>query len=411
MSVTNTASLKHSRGILTSQQVQLTLKGQANTEAFRSLEKEINDLNERIAQMERLEGFQARAAADGAPARIASQVESATRQAVTTTLSAMLPTPGDTAESRKAKLNEAYRNHYRTGKLFTAETRDVLTSNGVALVPQEFDRAYVQASKVFAPLATAVHRIVSTRPFKTSVIDTTSINMSLPGEGSSTSETDPSVFSKVAVESDSLTAQLIVSHEFFDDVAWSLETAVRDWFGPVVSRAQSNAILLGTTQGAVSLPNMNGGLIAATTSASTTSSIASAIGWQDLVNTFSGVNYSYAVRGSWVLNPATFKYLLGLKDSIGRPYMVPDPQTGFFTILGRPVLQDYAMPLYTTANAKALLFGDLSKAWTITDGGIATVVQYERYADQNNVGILLYNRLSGNPLVSAAVAALQIASV
>jgi HK97 family phage major capsid protein len=79
---------------------------------------------------------------------------------------------------------------------------------------------------------------------------------------------------------------------------------------------------------------------------------------------------AYHANAKWLVNFTTLGYLRGLKGTDGRPLLQNASEAGFAngfggTILGYPVVVDQAMPTYTTASAKAIIFGDLFQSYVI----------------------------------------------
>jgi len=332
------------------------------------------------------------------------------------------PGVGAQAETRRDRLNAAFRSYARTGRI-DAEYRDLLSTSDVtggALVPQEFYPELTNALKFYGPIATKVKQKVTDgtgRPLKVSLgNDTTNGLVLLTTEGSSSpQETDPAFQSKM-VGTDTVSGGLVkISFEEMADSSFNLDTAIREYFGLRYGRGMEIAVTTGKDSAGTVLPNFStGGLLGAATVGTTTATLAAGIGWDDLSNAFSALDPAYAVTPSWVMNSGTRSYLLGLKDGFGRPYFLNSPgdSAPFSKIMGFDIVINQAMP-NMGANATPILFGDLEKSFLLrTDGAPSILRLNERFADTLDIGFFLYSRIGGlalnagiTPLVSIKQAA------
>lgn len=334
------------------------------------------------------------------------------------------PRPGISAqaETRRDRLNAAFRSYARTGRI-DAEYRDLLTTSDVtggALVPQEFYPELTNALKFYGPIATKVKNKVTDgtgRPMKVSLgNDTGNGLVLLATEGTSApAETDPAFQSKL-VGTDTVSGGLVkISFEEMADSNFNLDTAIREYFGLRYGRGMEVAVTTGKDSAGTVLPNFStGGLLGAASVGTTTASLAGGISWDDLSAAFSALDPAYAVTPNWVMNSKTRSYLIGLKDGFGRPYFLNSPgdSAPFSKIMGFDIVIDQAMP-DMGASATPILFGDLEKSFLLrTDGAPSILRLNERFADTLEVGFFLYSRIGGlalnagiTPLVSIKQAA------
>lgn len=116
----------------------------------------------------------------------------------------------------------------------------------------------------------------------------------------------------------------------------------------------------------------------------------------DLMDLFYSVSPPYRREGEWMANDGTIKAIRKLKDAdnqyIWQPGLVGDEPD---RLLGRPFHSDPDVPVMA-ANARSLVFGDLS-AYMIRDvHGIAVRRLDERFADNLQVGFIAWMRSDGD---------------
>ena len=195
----------------------------------------------------------------------------------------------------------------------------------------------------------------------------------------------------------------------------SFESFLRDIAGIRCARSIEYALTLGKDNGSgTTLPNSpSGGLLGDVPTGTTTSTLVSGIGYDDLVSLATSVDHAYyAAPGSgFMCSPATFAYFLSQKDGEARPYYNTFDAEGHLVIAGKPLYINNAMPSYTSASVPAVLFGDFGRAYAFTGGGIQIKVLRERYAvDALEGAAVIYQRLGAAKLVSGAVKALVTAA-
>ena len=134
--------------------------------------------------------------------------------------------------------------------------------------------------------------------------------------------------------------------------------------------------------------------------------------YDDLVDLEHAVDPAYrsAPGVAYMMNDASVKVIRKIKDTTGRPIFVPGYEAGAVvnggapdTLLGRPIRinQDVAV---MAANAKSILFGDLSQ-YTIRDVMQVEIRRFDdsAFALNGQVGFCGWNRTGGNLLDTAAV--------
>ena len=139
-------------------------------------------------------------------------------------------------------------------------------------------------------------------------------------------------------------------------------------------------LLTGTTkaQGALNTTNI------------VTAASATAITADELIGLQASVKQAYQKDACWIMHPNTFTALRKLKDGNGR-YLLQDDITGEFPyrLLGKPVFVSDNMPTIK-ADAKAVLYGDLSGLSVNMRENVQIQVLQEKYATQHAVGIVAW---------------------
>lgn len=139
-------------------------------------------------------------------------------------------------------------------------------------------------------------------------------------------------------------------------------------------------LLTGTTkaQGALSTTN------------TMTAASATAITADELIGLQASVKQAYQKDACWIMHPTTFTMLRKLKDGNNR-YLLQDDITGEFPyrLLGKPVFVSDNMPT-VKADAKAVLYGDLSGLSVNMRENVQIQVLQEKYATQHAVGIVAW---------------------
>jgi HK97 family phage major capsid protein len=317
---------------------------------------------------------------------------------------------GGTGEEQRDRINRAFRSYARTGRI-AEEHRDLLTTSdatGGALIPQEFFPELVNALKFFGPIASKVkQRITDSNgaPLKVSLGNDTTNGLVLLGtEGTSgPAETDPTFQSKL-LGVDTVTGGLVkISFEEMADSSFSLDTAIRDYFGMRYGRGLEVAITTGKDSAGTTLPNQSaGGLLGAATVGTTTATVAAGIAWKDLVATFAALDPAYCITPSWVMNSSTRSYLISLVDGFGKPYFLNSPGNSapFDSIMGFPIVLNQAMP-NMGASKTPILFGDLEKSYLLRADGSPSILRLnERFADTLEIGFYLWTRIGGLSLAA-----------
>jgi len=186
---------------------------------------------------------------------------------------------------------------------------------------------------------------------------------------------------------------VLVSVELMQDNSINLANFLGEALGTRIGRITNNHF---TTGAGTTLPK---GIVTAATSGKVglTGETTSLI-FDDLVDLEHSVDPAYRQNGRFMFHDKTLAALKKIKDSQQRPLFLPGLSVNApDTILGYPYTVNQDMP-QMAANAKSVVFGDLSK-YIIRDVlGITLLRLDERYAEFHQVAFLAFARFDGNLL-------------
>jgi len=380
--------------------VESGLKSAESKEQHRKLIQEIDDTQEHIDMLSRIER-----AMPGLP---------------TPAPVAAPPATPESREQRRSKLNAAWR-FYLQGRHDDRipEYRDLISTvsgQGGAVVPVEFSGFLSESLKLYAPLFdyANVRQSSNGRSAKISKVDDTAQGLKLITEGSvSLSEADPT-FSSSTVSTDLFSTGIIrFSNQLLSDSYFDLEKLLTNLSQSRVGRGIEKLLTASADVSGTATPN-NPGIVNIAQTATTTSSIAAGIGWTDLTNTFDALDVAYLPRAVWQMSSKTRNYLAGLKDSTSRPYFIPGTDGGFDTLLGRRIVLNQSLPSPTAgafaANAKPIILGSLFDGLQVISSEVRVQTLSERFAEFNESAIIVSTRVGSASLQAAALQSVRIAA-
>ena len=275
-------------------------------------------------------------------------------------------------------------------------------SEGGYLVPDEFAKTLVQAlneANIMRTLAT--------------VISTTSGTMEIPvvsshgsaawtAEEAAYTESDEA-FSQVTLGAHKAATIIKVSEELLRDSAFDLEGYLASEFARRIGALEEAAFVNGDGSGKPT--GVVGGSTLGVTAAS-----ASAITSDELIDLYHSLGRQYRQRAVFLMADGTAKVIRKLKDGDNQYLWQPGLQAGQpDTLLGRPVQVSSSMPTIA-ANAKVILFGDMSYYWIADRQGIVFQRLNELYAANGQVGFRAYERVDGKLTLATAVYHLKMAA-
>lgn len=309
------------------------------------------------------------------------------------------------ADEKKGRASDAYKKAFWNGmRSKYASVSNVLSegtdSEGGYLVPDEYENTLVQALEGENVIRGRSH-----------VITTSSGTHKIPvvaskGEASWIDENgaypeDDDTFSQVNIDAHKVGTIIKVSEELLNDSAFNLESYFAQEFGRRIGTKEEEAFINGNGS---SKPT---GILTSAEVGVTTASDKT-ITADEIIDLFYSLKGSYRRNAVWVLNDSTVKVIRKLKDENGQYIWQPALKDGDHdTLLGRPILTTGAMP-EIAADAKPVIFGDLSYYWIGDRQGVTFKRLNERYADMGQVGFLASKRVDGKLVLPEAIKVLKM---
>jgi HK97 family phage major capsid protein len=270
--------------------------------------------------------------------------------------------------------SDQLRSGFRPG----IEQRSLVTTTGGGLLATSFwsqlQRHLVASSSILAAGATVIQTETG-EPLK--VPKTTAFSTaSLITEGATIPISDPGLGS-AQLDAYKFGFRVEVSYELAADNNFDLLAFLAEQSGLAIGNAFGTFAITGTGT-AQPTGILTGATLGVTGPTGTATSLGSqtAVGQGadlliDLQGSLAGP-YARSESAAWLMRQSTLQIVKKLRDSTGRYIFSADivPGSGSAgTILGRPVYTDEAMPAMA-ANAKSIIYGDISKYWVRQVGAI-----------------------------------------
>lgn len=270
-------------------------------------------------------------------------------------------------------------------------------ASGGYLVPDEFEHTLVQKLQtlnVMRQLATVIPTGSGSRDIP---VEADYGTASWLGENAAYTESD-ATFDQVVLSAYKLGTIIKVSEEILNDSAFNIDDYVASAFARRFARAEEAAFVNG--DGA----NKPSGLVGSATVgkvAQTGQTIS--VTDDDVIDVFHALKRPYRKNATWLLADSTAKAIRKLKDSTGQYLWQPGLQAGQpDRILSRPVEVSDDVPAMA-ANAKSIIFGDISYYWIADRVGRSMQRLNELYAANGQVGFRMYQRVDGKLILPEAV--------
>lgn len=213
-------------------------------------------------------------------------------------------------------------------------------------------------------------------------------------------------FGAVTFSAHKMTRIVQVSEELLEDSAFDLQGLLARRFGESLAVLENTAFISGN---AVGRPQG----IATTNGLSTgkTTSGATAITFDEVIDLYHSVSPPYRQNAVWVMSDTILAYLRKIKTGVASDnrYIWQESATAGIPdrLFGRPFYTDPDMAATSSGSpvsaTRTMVFGDLSQAYWIRDaGGMGVRRLNERYADTGLVGFLVSARVDGQIVDSNA---------
>lgn len=299
---------------------------------------------------------------------------------------------------------KAFWNRMRSKNMLTPELSNVLRegvdSEGGYLVPDEYENTLVEALSGECVIRNYAHVFTTSNGSHKIPVVASKGEASWIDENGSYPESDDS-FSQEQIDAHKLGTIIKVSEELLNDSAFNLEAYFEREFARRIANKEEEAFISGNGV-AKPVGILNRAEVGVTTAS------ASAITADEIMDLFYSLKGAYRRNAIWILNDETVKAIRKLKDGSGQYLWQPGLREGEpDLLLGKPLKTVSYMPT-VAAEAKPIIFGDLSYYWIGDRKGITFKRLNERYADQGQVGFLTSKRLDAKLVLPEAVKTLQI---
>ena len=308
-------------------------------------------------------------------------------------------------EEKKGRASDAYKKAFWNGmRSKHASVSNVLSegtdSEGGYLVPDEYENTLVQALEGENVIRGRSHVITTSNGTHKIPVVASKGEASWIDENGAYPE-DDDTFAQVNIDAHKIGTIIKVSEELLNDSAFNLESYFAQEFGRRIGTKEEEAFINGNGSSKPTgiLTSAEVGVTAASDKAITA---------DELIDLFYSLKGVYRRNAVWVLNDTTVKAIRKLKDNNGQYIWQPALKDGDHdTLLGRPILTTGAMP-EIAADAKPVIFGDLSYYWIGDRQGVTFKRLNERYADMGQVGFLASKRVDGKLVLPEAIKVLKM---
>jgi HK97 family phage major capsid protein len=297
------------------------------------------------------------------------------------------------------ELRKELRTNYGMGE---RELRDLgvgavagAITGGSQFVPQAFYPVLTEAKLAWGAILNEVRNVTTDdgASMKMAFANDTGNGLTVVGETVAPSELDPALATSILSTSMVTTGVIKVSIQELQDSQFDIDRFIKDNFGRRYWRGATNLVTTGGT-------NIQSLLSSATTGRTMLSD--TAIDYLDIAALAAALDPSYEPNAKWAMNSRVRGYLLGIKDSLGRPLYVPNPTSGAFDmLLGKPVVFNQYLANLPSATGNPgivpIQYGDFNQGYLFrtVQEPLSIIRLGERYMDQLEVGFIGYGRIGG----------------
>lgn len=395
--------LKEKRALLIGQMKELNDKLKAEKRGFTAEERtswdkmseDLTVLEGDLERAERAEAIFTRKAADTETAEGAKMSKEEARETVNKTFRQLLLKQGlgiGEMPDMRCMTDEKF-NPYREYRTNAQSTTD---AKGGFLIPEGFSNELAIAMKAWGGML-GVARIIRTAtgndiPWP-ATNDTSNVAYQI-NEATSleTSATDVTFSKALTLKAWKWTSGLVrVSREIIEDSYFDMETLLKDLFAIRMGRGLNAAYTTGA-----GTTTIQGVVTGATASGVTADDVS--LSYANLLDLIGSVDPAYQGNARFMFNFSTLTALRKLVDGVNRPLWEPNVQAGAVsTLLGMPYTINQDMASIGAGN-KSVLFGDFSNYLIREVAQDRLVVLRERFADTDEIGIVLLSRRDGQLL-------------
>ena len=361
---------------------------EADAATYETMEKELTDLGNDIARLERANELEAAMNAVADP--ILGEPHSGKASGT-----------GTASASYKQAFWNAIRNKHYTSAVQNALQVGTDTEGGY-LVPDEFERQLIEAleeENVFRTLATVITTASGDR--KIPIVSDKGEASWIDEEGAFPLSDD--TFGQKSLGAYKVGTALKVSTELLNDSAFDLEAYISREFGRRLGTKEEEAFWVGDGK---SKPT---GIFNTTDGAETGVTAASAsVTFDDMLELYYSLKSPYRKKATWAMNDATVKALRKVKDTTGQYIWQPSVVAGVpDMIMNRPYVTSSYIPALASGKT-GIAFGDFSYYWIGDRQGITFKRLDELFSMTGQVGFLASKRVDGKLILPEAVNLLAV---
>ena len=210
-----------------------------------------------------------------------------------------------------------------------------------------------------------------------------------------------------------LRALTLISNDTLDDADADIMGELRDAFEMALAEAEDDAFIAGADADTPPGIMANATVLARYKATGVADAIADAThnGMDAIQQMYYGVNAKYRRNGTFAMNSTTEALFRALKNGEGDYYWEPSLQAGTpVSLMGRPVVNPEGMS-DVAAGSYPAVFGDFRSGYKIRDrAGMTMTRLVERYAEYDQVGILIKKRTGGQVTLPEAFCPLKVAA-
>jgi HK97 family phage major capsid protein len=223
------------------------------------------------------------------------------------------------------------------------------------------------------------------------------------GETPAFSETDPQ-FQQFEISVKKARTATKLSNDWLADAAANMLAFLAQNGAENLALVEDNGFIAGLGSSNQPLGILNSGIATTTVEGSTTDTVSNTISNAGSAPLIDALPYlvpsQYAERGQWLMCRAIEGKIRGLVDANGRPWWMPQQVAGGSgatprELGGYPVNNSEFVPTEGTNANKVLIFGDFSAYIIAQRAQMSTVVLRERFADNDQTGIIIFERVGG----------------
>jgi HK97 family phage major capsid protein len=311
---------------------------------------------------------------------------------------------------------KSFARYMRTGQMEQKDMSGGSNADGGYAIPKEIDAAIEAVLLKQSPLRPYCLVQPITTPDYHKLVNKRGFGASWVGETAARPATTTAQFADIKPPMGELYANPQATQQMLDDVFFDAPSWLANELGVAFAESESNTFINGNgtnqplgflagTPVATADATRTFGVLqyVPTTNATGFAAVTSTASPFDILQqTIFSMRPGYRKDAIWVMHPTTLAVLAQVKDTVGRPIMVPSLIVGQPpTIMGYPVVECEHMPLIG-ANAFPIAFGNFSRGYIIVDRMNIRVLQ-DPFSNKPYVGFYTTKRVGGQVMNSECI--------